>query len=273
MRYTFGDYAADLNSAALTRKRADAGAASPEIVSLMHKRFIVAQEPEERESLNAALIKQMTSDPMTARGLFKELITFMIEGKIHLMCNQLPPIKNIDGGISRRVIVIPFEARFVDPDSPEINPAMNIHPRDYELDEKLFRWREAFFSRLVWVYENVYCKTRLAPIPSIVSQVSDKYKQSFDGFAKFKAERIRTGEKALEYTANNADLWRAYQAWHRENQVGAQLTKSEFEDKIDKALSQTAESRGAGSRKTYRATRVFMSEEEVAEFDASEGGN
>lgn len=270
MRYALGEYAADLNATAVTRRRNDASAASPEIMALMHKRFIYIQEPEERESLNASLIKQMTSDLMQGRGLFKDLVSFRIEGKMHLMCNQLPPIKNIDGGITRRLYVIPFESRFVDPDSPEINPAMNIHPRDYELDEKLFRWREAFFSRLVWVYEHIYCRTGLNPIPPIVSQVSDKYKESFDGFAKFKNERIRTGEKALEHTATIADLWRAYQTWHRENQVGSQLTKSDFEDKIDKALSQTAESRGAGSRKTYRATRVFMSDEEVAEFDAGD---
>jgi P4 family phage/plasmid primase-like protien len=271
MRYAMGDYAADLNATAVTRKRGDASAASPEIMAIRNKRFIYMQEPEERESLNASVIKQMTSDLMQGRGLFKDLVSFRITGKMHLMCNQLPPIKNIDGGITRRLLVIPYESRFVDPDSVEINPERNVYPKDYELDEKLFRWREAFFSRLVWVYENVYCKTGLNPIPPIVSQVSDKYKESFDGFAKFKSERIRTGEKALEYTATIADLWRAYQTWHREYQLGAQLTRTDFEDKIDKALSQTAESRGVGARKTYRATRVFMSEEEVGEFDAGEG--
>lgn len=268
MRYALGEYAADLNATAVTRKRNDAGAASPEIMQLMHKRFIYMQEPEERESLNASIIKQMTSDLMQGRGLFKDIVSFRIEGKMHLMCNQLPPIKNIDGGITRRLYVIPFESRFVDPDSPEINPERNIFPKDYELDEKLFRWREAFFSRLVWIYENVYCRTGLNPIPPIVSQVSDKYKESFDGFAKFKNERIRTGEKALEHTATLADLWRAYQTWHREYQVGAQLTRTDFEEKIDKALSQTSESRGVGARKSYRATRVFMSDEEVSEYDA-----
>jgi hypothetical protein len=97
MRKVLGDYVTSLQATALTRKRPDAGAANPEIMAVKNKRFIYLQEPDENEPLNTSRMKQFSGeDIVEARGLFADQSKFKITGKLHMMCNKLPPIPAMD---------------------------------------------------------------------------------------------------------------------------------------------------------------------------------
>lgn len=262
MRLTLGEYQGSLAATALTRKRPESGAANPDIISVKNSRFIYLQEPDEREPLNTARMKQFSGeDVVEARGLFQDQQKFKIQGKMFLLCNKRPPIHSMDRGTWRRIRVIPFESKFVDPASGEVNHAQNIFPIDRELDHKIYEWREAFFSYLVHIYDTQYLKQGLEPTPAIVKQESDKYREAFDSFAKFKGARIRTcpGEKVLI-----KDIQRAYKTWMEEFGNG-----QKFMSANDLEVRLTEEYGEPRDKKTFNNIRLFYTDEEIEEYDAS----
>lgn len=270
MRKVLGDYVSSLQATALTRKRPDAGAANPEIMAIRNKRFIYLQEPDENEPLNTSRMKQFSGEDMVeARALFGDQCKFKITGKLHMMCNKLPPITMMDEGTWRRIRVVPFVSKFVDPSNPDLNPANNVFPKDDQLDSKMNRWREQFFSRLVHVYENEYCRRGLSPEPECVIAASRQYKESFDQFAKFAGACMRIGTtkypKALNAETTMSELWRAYGDWFKDVGAGIKMKQQDFEKAVVERLGEPE-----GKKRTFRHVRVFSSEEDAQTFDEEE---
>ena len=264
MAMALGDYATSLQSTVLTRKRPDSGAANPDIMAVHNRRFIYMAEPDDGEPLNTSRMKQFTGeDVVEARGLFQDQTKFQITGKMFMLCNKFPAIHAMDRGTWRRVMAVPFESKFVDPDGDEakdINPARNIWPKDNYLDAKLKRWRIPFMSRLVHIYDTVYLKTGIEPIPAIVKQASENYRSQFDSFGKFKQARIRT-EAGAE--AQLKEIWAVYKEWSVD--VGAaggkKLTMVELQKRLDDEFGEPLD------KKTYRRVRIFGDEDELDAYD------
>jgi P4 family phage/plasmid primase-like protien len=267
MRMTFGDYQSSLQSTVLTRKRPESGAANPDMMAIKSKRFIYMQEPDDREPLNTSRMKQMSGeDIIEARPMYKDQEKFRVMGKIFLMCNRLPPIYSMDRGTWRRIRVIPFVSKFVDPESIELKEKRkNVFPIDKQLDAKLRSWREAMFSLLVHVYETEYLVGGLNPIPAVVEQASNQYKESFDTYAKFKSERVReprTQEERLELRESPvkfAEIRRVFGKW---NGSGRSLTIQELRDRL------TEDYGPPSSDNKWDTFKVFDDEELVQMWDA-----
>ena len=264
MSMALGDYAVSLQSTVLTRKRPESGAANPDIMAVRNRRFIYMAEPDDGEPLNTSRMKQFTGeDVVEARGLFEDQSKFQITGKMFMLCNKFPAIHAMDRGTWRRVMAVPFESKFVDPDSEEgkdIDPAANIWPRDNFLDAKLKRWRSPFMARLVHIYETQYLKQGIEPIPAIVRQESDNYRSMFDSFGKFKQARLRTvagEESAIK------EIWRIYKQWSEMvgSAGGKRLSMMELQKRMDDEFGAPAD------KKTYKRLRLFESDEDIEEYD------
>jgi hypothetical protein len=66
-------------------------------------------------NLNVDLIKYMTGrDPITCRELYKSNITYIPLFNVFLQCNDLPNIKKLDNGITRRLRIINYPFQFVE---------------------------------------------------------------------------------------------------------------------------------------------------------------
>lgn len=265
MSFALGDYATSLQSTVLTRKRPESGAANPDIMAVRNRRFIYMAEPDDGEPLNTSRMKQFTGeDVVEARGLFEDQSKFQITGKMFMLCNKFPAIHTMDRGTWRRVMAVPFETKFVDPESEEgrdIDPAKNIHPRDNHIDTKLKNWRIAFMSKLVHIYETEYLVRGIEPIPAIVKQESETYRATFDSFGKFKQARIRMvpGE-----TSTIKDIWRSYRNWYEmvgSGGGGKKLTQTELQKRLDDEYGVPTD------KKTYRRIMVFDSDEDIDEFE------
>jgi P4 family phage/plasmid primase-like protien len=265
MSMALGDYATSLQSTVLTRKRPESGAANPDIMAVRNRRFIYMAEPDDGEPLNTSRMKQFTGeDVVEARGLFEDQSKFQITGKMFMLCNKFPAIHSMDRGTWRRVMAVPFESKFVDPESEEgkdIDPDKHIYPRDNQLDAKLKRWRIAFMSKLVHIYDTEYRVKGIEPIPLIVKQESMNYRALFDSFGKFSQARIRVvpGE-----TTTLKDIWRAYRNWYE--QVGSggggkKLTQTELQKRLDDEFGVPYD------KKTYKRIRVFDSDEDIEEYE------
>jgi phage/plasmid-associated DNA primase len=212
-------------------------------------------------------------DVVEARGLFEDQQRFRITGKLFMMCNRYPPIHAMDRGTWRRIRAIQFGSKFVDPSDPDLKSGRpGVFLRDNHLDAKLRRWREAWLSLLVHVYETEYLVGGLEPIPQAVMEESNKYKESFDQYGKFKAERMidfRNPRLGLQEFGNEQvtlrDVQLAYTNWTRQNEgtlVGKKLTKQELQIRLDEDF-------GNLDNGVYKRCVVFFDEEGKEEFVAS----
>ncbi len=265
MSMALGDYASSLQSTAMTRKRPDSGAANPDIIAIRNKRFIYMAEPDDREPLNTSRMKQFTGeDDVEARGLFEEQTKFKITGKIFMLCNAFPAINTMDRGTWRRVRAVPFESKFVDPTVEEPDPKSNIYPRDNQLDTKLKKWRTLFMSRLIHIYKTEYLPYGLGSVPTIVSQESNKYQESFDSVAKFINARIREIAKG-GYEAPIKDIFRVYKQWYEGigGGVGRKLSQMELYKRLCDKFGEPSD------KKTFKQLRLFEDDNDIEEYDKS----
>lgn len=266
MVMTFGDYQSSLQSTAMTRKRPESGAANPDIISIKNKRFIYMQEPDDREPLNTSRMKQFSGeDAVEARALYSDQEKFKISGKLFMMCNTLPTINSMDRGTWRRIRLIPFVSKFVNPGDKEIGKP-NVFLKDMNLNAKLRKWRIPFFSRLVHIYLTQYAVSdngTLEPAPEIVTSESNKYKDTFDSLNKFCRERCRIDPTSDEH-CTVTDVWRAYKYWHESVGGGnKKLSQVEFKKRFDEDFYQGVPHQG----KNYNGVFVFNTEEDVAAYD------
>lgn len=106
-----GSYSGNLSADALTvncRRNV-----KPEMAELKGKRMILAAELQEGMRLNTSVVKQLCStDPIFAEKKFKAPFHFEPSHTLVLYTNHLPKVGASDDGTWRRLIVIPFHAKF-----------------------------------------------------------------------------------------------------------------------------------------------------------------
>ena len=236
MKLTMGEFGEKVEVTLLTRKRNNANEANSEKIKLMHKRFAFLSEPEDGEKINIGLLKELTgSEEIVARGLYQEAVSFVLEAKLFLACNELPEIKGEDTALWRRIRVIDFPSRFVD-DPKE--------PGEYKIDRTLpsrmredVSWRQTFMKILIdyyykdikeppeiniktneyrqenndfynWLQENVIykeneilqlkdiCQLYLGKV-KVHSSISSKYRKEMEKYIKEKHKNVRWEYDAL----------------------------------------------------------------------------
>ena len=269
MRMTLGDYQTSLQSTVLTRKRPESGAANPDIMAAKCRRFIYLQEPDDKEPMNTSRMKQFSGEDMVeARALYGDQEKFVIMGKLFMMCNKLPPVTTMDRGTWRRIRVIEFVSKFVLPDHPEyLAGRPNVFLMDPMLDKKLRSWREPFLSLLVHIYETQYIPFGLNPVPAAVMRASDKYKENFDIYARFRSERVRepiTIEEKMEcrskpITTNNIKT--IVSSWKKDARV--ELNSQDVINRLTEEFGEPV------NGKEWPTIKVFAADDLVVDWDAA----
>ena len=183
MKLTMGEFGEKVEVTLLTRKRNNANEANTEKIKLMHKRFAFLSEPEDGEKINIGLLKELTgSEEIVARGLYQEAMSFVMEAKLFLACNELPEIKGEDTALWRRIRVIDFPSRFVD--DPKESGEFKI---DRTLPSRMredFTWRQTFINILI----DYYFKDVKEPIE--VQVKTNEYRQENNDFCNWLDENI-----------------------------------------------------------------------------------
>ena len=190
MKLAMGEFGEKVEVTLLTRKRNNANEANTEKIKLMHKRFAFLSEPEDGEKINIGLLKELTgSEEIVARGLYQEAMSFVMEAKLFLACNELPEIKGEDTALWRRIRVIDFPSRFLD-EPKELN--------EYKIDRTLpsrmredVTWRQSFINILL----EYYFKT--VPEPIEVKIKTNEYRQENNDFANWLDENIEEKKDSI----------------------------------------------------------------------------
>lgn len=258
MRFTLGEYQTSLNTAALTRKRPESGAANPDIITLKSKRFIYMQEPDEGEKLNTARIKQFTGgDVVEARGLFADQEKFKIMGRIFFSTNDLPPVSSMDGGTWRRIEVIPFVSAFKEKGHPELDPSRHIYEKDINLEDKFKQsaMRAAFLRLLLHYWETKYVKHGLSRAPECVLEAINRYKTDNDSFIAFANETFVREQGAA---ATLSEVMFAYKRWAAGQPGRKALKKPEIIERMSKQF------KTPDGGKSFAGIRVILDGEDIS---------
>lgn len=209
MKLSLGEFGEKVEVTLLTRKRNNANETNCEKIKLMNKRFAFLSEPEDGEKINIGLLKELTgSEEIVARGLYQESVSFVMEAKLFLACNELPQIKGEDTALWRRIRVVDFPSRFVD------NPSESF---EFKIDKSLstriredVTWRQTFINILIQHYKQDI------PEPREVMMATQNYRSENDIALQFVQEtcRVEVGNKELRTFC--VELWDAYEAWCRD---------------------------------------------------------
>jgi P4 family phage/plasmid primase-like protien len=179
-------YGNKFNVAILLEKRASGASAHPEMAKLRGKRFTYCEEPDEDKPVNTGLLKELTGGgSLTTRALFKDPITFEIQTKFMMCCNDLPRINADDDGTWRRLKNIHFPSRFLHEDSEDYRVAIergdqHIYPRDDTLKNRLEELKGTFMAILFDYYKKYIYKKNSIIIPPEVLKASKDYQQEQD---------------------------------------------------------------------------------------------
>lgn len=217
-----GEYYISCPVTIMTRGRGSSGQASPELARIKGKRCGILQEPDNGETMNVGLMKELTgNDAFMARGLFEDPKEIKPQIKFFLTCNDKPVIPSRDGGTWRRLRVILFGSKFCDkPNGP------NEFIIDTRLKEKIQEWGPAFLSYLIYIYNTKYKHIEYLEEPNEVLYSTNAYKADNDHFQEYfntKLEIVDDPKSIL----NKRNVYSDFKAWFKDCHEGKKLPRGE----------------------------------------------
>lgn len=218
-----GQYAIEFPTSMLTEKRAQSSAAAPELVRSRGRRFAVIQEPNETDTINIGLLKELSgNDRITTRALYKDQVEFKPQFKLSIICNKLPRIPCDDAATWNRLRVIPFESKFVDindcPKSFEEQFSAKMFPKDPIFSEKLPRMKQAFMYMLFLRYKHAERYGMNSGEPEKVMMATRKYRSANDVFMNFLCDQLVEDPEALGIMLS--DLYDQFKNWFKNSYSG-----------------------------------------------------
>jgi P4 family phage/plasmid primase-like protien len=192
------DYFYDADNIIITDKRRGGG---PNVgLAKMHKkRFVLFSEPDRKSTLQGGIIKQFTgADRINARDLYSSNTITLLQLTTFCLCNDIPEVDHIDGGVARRLEVIPFDSLFKTPE--EIlgyQNTDNIYEINsyYDSDEFRDRHKMTLFHILL-DYLKVFQSEGLVMrnAPQRVKDLSSGYLEDCDDFLGWFKEEYQRGD-------------------------------------------------------------------------------
>lgn len=195
----FGDYAesANVNTFLTEAMPRSSSGASEDVARLRGARFLRASEPDERRTLNASLLKELTGrEPITARFLFGSTFKFKPVFKLWISANHKPPIHDSSHGMWRRMRLIPFTVQI--PDAQ----------KDGTLEGKLLAEAPGILN---WAIQGTQDWLQYGlGAPAIVTAATEQYRTDSDLLGLFLRDLCVFGDHRVVMADT---LYQAYKAW------------------------------------------------------------
>lgn len=209
------DYAMKAASDFIMAKKGDSHPTDK--MDLFGKRFVAAVETEDGRRLSESLVKELTGgDAIRGRRMREDQWEYFPTHKLTLTTNHKPTIRGTDGGIWRRLKLIPFTATIPD------------EKRDRHLSRALRGELEGILAWLV-VGAVEWSKRGLCE-PGEIKAASEEYRGSQDVLQTFIEQCCITG---AAFRCRASDILAAFQSWSgiqiSQRQFGTLLTEKGFE--------------------------------------------
>lgn len=203
-----GDYALQAAPELLIAVQAGHDRHPTEMADLQGKRFVACVETEEGRRLAEARTKQATGgDRIRARRMREDFWEFKPSHKLNLSSNHKPTIRGNDHAIWRRILLVPWDVKAVDPSEAVPQPPDTI-PKDYGLPEKL---RAEMSGILAWTVRGCleWQRDGLCPPREVVAATGD-YREEQDIIGQFIEE---TCVRDMRCLVSVEHLYAAYGEW------------------------------------------------------------
>lgn len=165
---------------------------------LMGRRLVVVSESEQGRSLDEAKMKRLTGgDPIAARRMRQDFVTFDPSHQALMITNHLPKVRGDDPATWARIRVIPFDV--------VIPPA----ERDVHLEEHLQAEADAVLCWAIAGWRQ-YRQQGLAEPPGVLAATGD-YQKASDAVGRFIDECCTTTSEAQK--ATTSDLFDQWERW------------------------------------------------------------
>ena len=213
MAAAMGDYAVKLpfESFCQSKHGRGPGAASPDLIPLRGSRLAYASEGDQSARLDAGVVKTLTgNEPITARGLYSDPITFPQTWKLWLVSNFDPKTESDDTGIWRRMLKLPFNVIPEDQRDPSVKRDLTNDP---DVRSALLSW--ALAGCLDWQARGGGRKG-LAP-PSVVETATATYRAKQDTLGDWWEDILTTHCLHKDAFTTASELRRGYEDWCEAN--------------------------------------------------------
>lgn len=171
---------------------------SGEIANMRGKRLIVAQEASSGSTFSESILKGLTGgDRVSGRRLYENQMDFLMQGKIWLVTNILPEVRDFSTGFWSRLFVIEFPVSFAGNENKNLKAELGAQ----DVQRAILAW--AVEGCMRWLEEG------LAP-PEAVRIATAEYREESDLLGKFLIEQC---EQHSELTAQSRPLYAAYSTY------------------------------------------------------------
>jgi len=225
MSLILGELKATIPITLVTSKRNTIGSTSSEVAQLKGIRYAVMQEPSKGDRINEGILKEITGgDPIQARALYKDTVTFIPQFTLVVCTNVLFELNSTDDGTLRRFRLCDFKSKFIDnPYEDEIRFPKNVCPYQFKLDKNLSakfkRWVPLITAQLV---ELAFVRQAKVDDCDIVMRSTERYRESQDYLSEFAKENIVCEEGT---SLKKMELYNVFKDWYTTN-YGRSIPKS-----------------------------------------------
>ena len=177
-----------------------------QLYNLNGGRFAFLSEPRRAKGtkIDNEIVKTLTGDEsFTAEAKYKNAITFKLQAKFGMACNEIPDIKFEDNGTYRRVKIAEQNCEFIDPhdykDADEkAKKKKRIMMKDDEFIGRLLANVEGL---MLWALEgaSLFIDNPRMEAPKAMSSAKDKAVNEGDVLGIWIRGNIRKGEKNLKF--------------------------------------------------------------------------
>jgi len=158
--------------------------ANPAIANMNKKRFCLAQEPDGKQRICSATLKEITGDAsINCRTLYSVETKTQLNLTLFLECNDLPKLDEVNDAVQRRIEVVPFVSKFVDKhvfesfsDTERIADNIMLGNSYYKTDEFKTNFRQALMILLMNKFEGFRLREyRFSNLPSDCKEKAHNY--------------------------------------------------------------------------------------------------
>ena len=212
LRHVLGPYYIEADPYIFFGDKSHHNGPTPALAELERKRLAVVDESNPKDELNLAIVKRVTgTDVISCRHLFQDPKQMQVTHTQILLTNNLPKFDVDDQALERRIVVVPFNLRFVkDADYDEANPQLR------RADPSLARFLEGDSPSeqlLVWLVKGAArfyaAGHRLPPKPAAVKEAERGYYRDNDLLSQMIEESCDKGNNLCVPTPAFNSLARA----------------------------------------------------------------
>ncbi|RBP48168.1 putative DNA primase/helicase [Roseimicrobium gellanilyticum] len=190
-----------------------------ELAKLPGVRLLVGQEVSDSMRLNESLVKDITGgETIGARHLYKPFFEFRPSCKLVMFGNHRPTISGTDGGIWRRVRLVPFTT---------------IIPKEQQNDNLPEELLTELPGILNWCLRGLaHYHAHGLPMPPAVQEATETYREDSDVLGEFLQEAtVRVQD--LDEKVLLSGLYEKYQTWADDSGRRTQLNKQSLRKRME----------------------------------------